>query len=266
MPEFAIRLLGPFQVTIDSQPVTGFAYDKVRALLAYLAVEADHIHRRETLAALFWPNHSPKLARQNLRQSLATLRRAIKDQHASPPVLLIDGDTVQFNYSGQIWLDVAAFQAHLQADGHVHPNADIETCPSCSQHLKKAIALYRGEFLADLLLGDCDEFETWAVTYREHFHIQALTAMYYVTRYYLRRGEYNFAQTYALHQIKLAPYQEEAHRQLMHILARTGQRSAALAQYETCRRILTKEFGVEPSPQTQALYKRIRSAEKRCPG
>ena len=80
MPQLAIHLLGPFQVTLDSQPVTGFAYDKVRALLAYLAVEADHFHRRETLATLFWPDHPPKLARQNLRQSLATLRGQLEER------------------------------------------------------------------------------------------------------------------------------------------------------------------------------------------
>jgi predicted ATPase/DNA-binding SARP family transcriptional activator len=264
MPQLAIRLLGPFQVTLGAQPITGFAYDKVRALLAYLAVEAGHFHRRETLAALFWPDHPPKLARQNLRQSLTTLRQAIKDRGAVPPFLLIDGDTVQFNTSDQTWLDVAAFQAHLKTDGHVHPYADIETCQSCIQHMEKAVVLYKGEFLADLLLGDSAEFETWAIRYRERLHIQALTALYHITRYYLRRGEYSQAQTYALHQIELAPYREEAHRQLMRILVCTGQRSAALAQYETCCRILTEELGVEPSQQTQALYKRIRSAGKRC--
>ncbi len=265
MSELVIRLLGPFQVTLNSYPVTGFAYDKVRALLAYLAVEADRFHRREALAALFWPDHPPKLARQNLRQSLATLRRAIDDQNVSPPFLLINGDTVQFNFSEHTWLDVAAFRTHLETDGHVHPYADIESCRSCIHHLEKAVALYRGEFLADLLLGDSPEFETWAVTCREQFCIQALTALYHLTRHYLRRGEYGPAQTYALRQIALAPYREEAHRQLMRILARTGQRSAALAQYQTCRRIVAEEFGVEPSPQTQALYKRIRSAGTRCP-
>ena len=264
MPQLAIRLLGPFQVTLDEQPITNFAYDKVRALLAYLAVEADHFHRRETLATLLWPDHPPKLARQNLRQSLATLRRAIQDQDAAPPFLLLDGDTVQFNYSDQTWLDVAAFQSHLKTDDHVHPYADIETCQICIQRMEKAVAFYKGEFLAGLLLGDSVEFETWAIRYRERLHIQALTALYHITRYYLHRGAYSLAQTYALHQIALAPYREEAHRQLMRILVCTGQRSAALAQYETCCRILTEELGVEPSPQTQALYKRIRSAGKRC--
>jgi predicted ATPase/DNA-binding SARP family transcriptional activator len=265
MLQLAIRLLGPFQVTIDSQPITGFAYDKVRALLAYLAVEADCFHRRESLATLFWPDHPPKLARQNLRQALATLRRAIKDRNTLPPFLLIDGDTVQFNHSSNIWLDVTAFRAHLETDGHVHPYPDIETCQSCIQHMEKAVALYRGEFLADLLLGDSIEFETWAVACRERLRTQVLTTLYHLTRHYLRRGEYSQAQTYALRQVELDPYREEAHRQLMHILARTGQRSAALAQYETCYHILTEELGVEPSRQTQTLYKRIRFAGRRCP-
>jgi predicted ATPase/DNA-binding SARP family transcriptional activator len=265
MPPLAIRLLGPFQVTLNSQPITNFAYDKVRALLAYLAVEADHFHRRETLATLFWPDHSPKLARQNLRQSLATLRRAIKDRDASPPFLLVDGDTVQFNRSDNIWLDVAALCAHLKASEHTHPHPTLETCPHCIRHLEEAVALYRGDFLVDLLLGDSDAFETWAVTCRERLRTQALTALYHITRHYLRQGAYSQAQTYALRQVELAPYHEEAHRQLMRILARTGQRSAALAQYETCCRILTEELGVEPAQQTQALYERIRSAGKTSP-
>jgi predicted ATPase len=57
------------------------------------------------------------------------------------------------------------------------------------------------------------------------------------------------------------PWREEAHRQLMLLLARSGQRSAALRQYETCRRILADELGVEPGAETRVLYERIRAAE-----
>jgi DNA-binding SARP family transcriptional activator len=38
--------LGPFHVTLDGKPVAGFESNKVRALLAYLAVEADRPHSR----------------------------------------------------------------------------------------------------------------------------------------------------------------------------------------------------------------------------
>ena len=126
MPELSIRLLGPLQVALDEESVVGFRYDKVRALLAYLAVEAESPHRRETLAALFWPDQSPKLARQSLRQSLSTLRRAIKDQDRASPFLLVEGDTIQFHQNGETWLDVNAFNGHLaKANGHIHPYSDI---------------------------------------------------------------------------------------------------------------------------------------------
>jgi len=61
----------------------------------------------------------------------------------------------------------------------------------------------------------------------------------------------------------MEPWREEAHRQLMRILAHSGQRSAALAQYKVCRRILAEELGVEPDAETQALYARIRDAGNR---
>jgi predicted ATPase len=43
----------------------------------------------------------------------------------------------------------------------------------------------------------------------------------------------------------------------MHLFAADGQRSAALTQYETCRRLLDEELGVEPSRETTALYEEI---------
>jgi DNA-binding SARP family transcriptional activator len=51
---------------------------------------------------------------------------------------------------------------------------------------------------------------------------------------------------YAARLLSLDPWRETAHRQLMILLARNGQRSAALAQYETCRQVIDEEFGVEP--------------------
>jgi DNA-binding SARP family transcriptional activator len=52
MVRLYLSLLGTFQASADKRTITGFATDKVRALLAYLAVEADRPHRREALAAL----------------------------------------------------------------------------------------------------------------------------------------------------------------------------------------------------------------------
>ena len=52
MAQLSLSLLGSFQATLDGKPITGFKSNRVRALLAYLAVEADRQHRREVLARL----------------------------------------------------------------------------------------------------------------------------------------------------------------------------------------------------------------------
>ena len=58
--------------------------------------------------------------------------------------------------------------------------------------------------------------------------------------------------------LELEPWWEEAHRQLIRLLALSGRRSEALAQYVKCRRVLAEELGVEPSPETTGLYEQIR--------
>ena len=105
MPLLSVCMLGPLQATLDGEPVTGFKSDKVRALLAYLAVEADQPHRREALAGLLWPEWPDRDARRNLRDSLSNLRRAIGDHDAVPPFLLITRETVQFNTGSEYQSD-----------------------------------------------------------------------------------------------------------------------------------------------------------------
>ena len=46
MKRLQIHLLGAFQAALDARPVSGFESNKVRALLAYLAVEAHRPHSR----------------------------------------------------------------------------------------------------------------------------------------------------------------------------------------------------------------------------
>jgi DNA-binding SARP family transcriptional activator len=84
MARLTLSLSGPLQVTLDDQPVTGLVYAKVRALLAYLLVEA-RPHGRDALAEFFWPGQSTAAARRSLRVALTTLRQAIGDQTAPIP-------------------------------------------------------------------------------------------------------------------------------------------------------------------------------------
>ena len=87
MTKLSVHLLGPLQVTLGDAPITDFATDKARALLAYLVVESDRPHRRDALAGLLWPDQSQKNARQNLRQTLARQARGV-DADELPTVCL----------------------------------------------------------------------------------------------------------------------------------------------------------------------------------
>lgn len=262
MNRLSLSLLGQFQVTLDAQIVTGFDYAKVRALLTYLAVEADHPHRRDVLATLLWPDHPDAAARKSLRQALTTLRAAIADETARPPFLLVSRDEVQFNPVSDYSLDVATFTTLLhECDTHLHPG--LETCPSCLERLAQAAALYHGDFVAGLFLPDSVEFEEWALLLRERLHRHATEALGHLALGYEQRGEAQAAESYAERLLALEPWAEEAHRCLMRVLVHRGQRAAALAQYERCRRVLADELGIEPSEETTALFERIRAGKEK---
>jgi DNA-binding SARP family transcriptional activator/predicted ATPase len=244
MAHLSLSLLGPFQVTLAGEPVTSFESNKVRGLLAYLVVEADRSHRRESLAGLLWPDWPDRAAHSNLRNALANLRRAIGDRQATPPFLLITRETIQFNSTSNYWLDVTAF-------------TDLTGLGNLSG-LEEAVALYRGSFLEGFSLKDSPAFEDWSLLTRERLQRQVLAALHRLAGYYEQRGEYERACEVAWRQVELEPWQEEAHQQLMRLLALSDQRSAALAQYETCRRLLAEELGVEPAAETTRLYEQIR--------
>ena len=258
MARLSLALLGPMQVKLDGHPVAGFESAKVRALLAYLALETDCPHNRDELACLLWPDEPDQAARANLRNALGNLRQAITDPSARPPFLSITRDTIQFNVESDYSLDVDQF-IDLVTACRQHAHRRIETCRSCAQRLQAAVELYGGDLLSQLFLNDSPPFEEWLLVKREQLHRQVLDALFRLASCYERRGDYERARQYAARQLELDSWREEAHRQAMRALALGGQRSAALAQYKTCRRALAEELGAEPAAETTALYEQIKS-------
>jgi len=257
MVHLTLTLLGPFQATVDGRAVTGFPTDKARALLAYLALNADRPHSRATLAALLWPELSAEAAPRNLRKTLHRLRLALDT--AAPgladQVVRITRQTVQFDVT-LCTVDVVSVRALLAASA-AHPHRQLAHCPPCLERLARAVALYRGEALNGLALADAPEFEEWLLLEREALLRQALGALSVLADADTRRGAYAQAQAYAARQLALDSYREEAYRQAMRALTLAGQQSAALAQYDVCRRLLAETLGVEPEPETVALYGQI---------
>ncbi|MBI3913368.1 MAG: winged helix-turn-helix domain-containing protein, partial [Chloroflexi bacterium] len=157
MQSLSLSLLGTFQTLREGAPFRTFRSDKERALLAYLAVESDRPHRRATLAALFWSQNSETLAANNLRKSFSRLRQALREKK-NAPYLLINSTEAQFNPDNwnpqsthPCWLDVREFDQLLRACRQ-HKHRRLESCAECQTRMRRAVELYRGEFLEGLSL------------------------------------------------------------------------------------------------------------------
>jgi predicted ATPase/DNA-binding SARP family transcriptional activator len=257
MARLVLELIGPFRVTLDGRPITSFAYDKVRALLVYLAVESGRAHHRNSLATLLWPDVTDERARANVRKALASLRQTLDDQNADTPFLLTTRDSIQFNRASDYTLDVTTFHTLLDGCATPPPSSD-ELDPNAIACMEQAIALYQGEFLAQVSTRGSIVFEEWAALVREELHRRALDTCAALMEHYQRRYVWDKAQRYARQLVQMEPWHEAGYRCIMRALTHSGQRGAALQQYELCRRILSAELGAEPEVATVALYEQIR--------
>ncbi len=260
MTRLSLSLLGTWQATLDGAPIAAFESDKVRALLSYLAVESDRPHRRETLAALLWPDRPAPNARQNLSQALSNLRRGIGDRKANPPFLFITQQTIQFNRDADYLLDVTAFEDRIAAS-QKHPHVELTVCTPCLKRLDRAMTQYRGEFLAGFSVSDSLSFDEWALLKREQLHRLVLEVLVSLTVAYEIQGAFEVALPYAWRKAEFDPWNEEGQQRLLQLLALNGQRSAALAQYEKFRQLLWHDLDVEPGEVTQLLAEDIRSGK-----
>jgi DNA-binding SARP family transcriptional activator len=247
MAHLSLSLLGRVEIALDGEPVTGFVSDKVRALLAYLAVEVGRPHRRESLAGLLWPDWPESSARHNLRNALSNLRASIGDRDADPPYLMISREAIQFNPESDHTLDAARFEG-LTAGGR-------------AEGWEEAADLYRGSFLEGFSLADSAPFEEWARLERERFGRLVLEALGKLASHWEEGGDLERALGSARRRLELAPWDEEGHCTVMRLLALSGQRGAALAQYEACCRALAEELDAEPSAEMIALYDRVRAGK-----
>lgn len=267
MAHLAISLLGQFEVALDGKALTQLGTDKARALLAYLAVEMEHPHHREMLAGLLWPEYPEAAAHHNLSQALLMLRRAFGEKAASlpeapPPFLLASGKTLQLNPLSNITLDVTVFQAGVALCTNYGPE---QLSQANAQILTQAIARYRGGFLSIPLQVNSVAFEEWLLFKRTQLHLLAVDALGYLVQYHELRDELDLAIGYARQQIALEPLREQAHRQLMQVLALTGRRSEALAHYGACQELLAQELGIAPAAETTALAEMIRNERLEAP-
>ncbi|GEM_PF-277853 len=269
--DLKLILLGGFDARLNGRPVAGVFYNKMRALLAYLAVEREQDHNREVLAGLLWSESDPTTARGNLRRTLADLRRVLELPSGK---VLFSTSKHTIRFVPNIYVDAMDFAGrtstssenqHLEERIIALYNAQLRRrCTDINQHRdERIIALYRGEFLAGISLPDSPDFEDWLQMQREALHRRALVMLEQLSDRHMHMGDYSKALQFALRYAELEPWNEDALRRVMRLYALNGQNSAAIVQYEACCRLLKNELGALPNKETRHLAECIRNGELR---
>lgn len=203
---------------------------KDAALLALLAFEGPL--PRSRAAALLWPDAEPQNARNSLRQRLFRLRRAAGRD-------IVDEDSA---------LRLAACVEH-----------DL-TAPA--ERIKADPAAVSGELLGAFNYEDCDELADWVRSARERFRALRRDAIAEAATREEGAGHVARALVYGERLVAEDPLSEQAHRLLMRLHYRRGDRSAALAAYARCQQWLRQELSADPSAETRELAQLIeRSGE-----
>lgn len=234
MRVFRFQTLGSIDLRDDAGPTLDsvLAQPKRLAFLAYLAIEAHGSYvRRDQLIGVFWPELDEKHARQNLRQTLHELRRAL-----GPGIFMTRGNEEVGLSTRAIACDATRFVAEVQEN-----------------RLGEALETYTGPFLSGFHLSEAREFSGWLDRARERLSLLAVDASSGLADRLWTEGDVDGALSAARRSRQLAPYDEALLRSLLRMLAGSGRRAQAMLEYERFVHRLRKELGIEPSPETEAF-------------
>ena len=253
MSRLRIHCLGTFRIAVDGEavPLERFRRLKAITLLKYLAAHNGGPVTREALMEILWPGANPAQARGNLRVVLHALRRSLEpglENGRASSFAISRGDLVYLDPSSQVWIDSEEFSRMArQAARLLSEGKTDEALSECRQ----AASLYQGEYLED------EPYSDWCLFERARLRELYIDLLKRMASILDARGDTAGAIDAFQTALGVDIGREEVHRQLMKALWQTGRRGEALRQFETCRKVLREEIGVEPTKETKGLYQAI---------
>ena len=232
-----IYLLGQFKLEAGDQALE-LPSRPAQSLLAYLALNAGLVQRREKLAGMLWPEATEANARSYLRQALWRIRKALgSDTSTWEQYLLVSDISVTFNDQANFWLDADSLLAVEEGT----PREEVAA----------AVALYRGE----LLPGFYDE---WVLLERDRLQAAYHQRMKLLLNSLLAHEEWEETLKWSEQWIRLGHSPEPAYRALIRAYAALGDQGMVNVTYQRCVEALERELGLEPAAETERLYEQLR--------
>jgi len=244
-----IFLLGRFDVARAGSWIRAqdWTRRKAAALLQRLAYERRLV--KDQVIDFLWPESDMDSGSNNLYRVLYSLRHTL-DAALGPGTA---GEVVSFedrilSLRDTVWVDATEFERLCK----IVPR---ETSNQRAARLKKALALYGGDFLPD------ERYEEWTLPHRQALARLHREASLMLANHHMDQGDYPVGIGLLLPLLAYDPADEPVHRHLMRAYALSGRRHDALRQYQACLDALASELDAPPGPETTALYDQILSGE-----
>ena len=245
-PRLQITLLGRFTLRGSNGDDPIRVPTRVQQLLAYLLLNPNREFRRAHLAEVLWGSRRLETSRKHLRQALWGLRSCTAHL-ADGDLLRCQGEWVRASVNGNVRIDAMEFD---DVTSLLSSRAAVPLNDETAAMLGAAARLYEG----DLLDGWDQE---WCAGPREHLRRRFLAVMDVLTAHFEAVGDYDRAAGAAARSLEIDPARESAHRCLIRLMMRAGDRSGAVRQYRACETAVRDELGVAPDGSTVALYDEI---------
>jgi ATP/maltotriose-dependent transcriptional regulator MalT/DNA-binding SARP family transcriptional activator len=249
-----VQMLGTFRVWRGAQEIQAREWqrEKARQLFQLLLTYRGHWVQREQICAWLWPEADLESAERQFKVTLNALNTALeptRPPRVAPFFIRRQGLAYSFAPSYGVWIDVDEFELRAQV-GAAGDDPEFSR-----RNAQIAVQLYRGDYLAESL------YDPWTTEERERLMARYLaTALGYAERL-SHDGDQAQAVQICEQLLRRDRCYEEAYQTLMRAHARAGSRSQALRSYTRCVQALQDELGMEPLPETTALYERLKRNE-----
>ena len=235
------RLLGQVEVRLDGEPID-VGYAQLKAVLALLLVEVNHIVAVDRLVDRVWSDRRlPQRPRGAIQHSITLLRAALAP---------VPGFAITWQQTGyQLTAEPGSVDLHrfhrLIADARTAGDD-----PRAVALFGEALELWRGEPFAGLDIP-------WLTECRTSLFRQRQAAELELTDIRLRRGDHAELLPGLAERTRDDPLDERLAAQLMLALYRNGRAAHALEHYQRFRTRLAEETGTDPGPPLRRLHHRI---------
>lgn len=244
-----IHLFGKFEIDTGGQPYHCFHSQKALELFCFLLLFSNQPHHREKLADMFWGERCVADSRKYFRKTLWQLQSALNQLPVSGinEHLSVESNWLQYIQNDDIFLDVMEIEK-------VYTSLKDKRVSNLTQEeffaAKNAEALYKG----DLLEGCSQE---WCLYERERLKEMYIVILDKMMGYCENNCDYELGISYGKKILAADGMRENTHLRLMRLYYLSGDRTSAIRQYETCRKMLKEEFGVDPGETTISIYQKI---------